>query len=248
MRKIVLIAIVVLLVGATTAAADDEVLEWGIYGGFDVGSAFYDLRDFNDYFDDLRVMDFPGVVPLVGGQVYGILGSRFHLGFEGHMFSLYQQGMLADAHLLGYHGNFVFGYDAIARPQWRLRPQIGLGGTAVRLILDGVPGDFGEIDMPEGGNKLTYDKTAVLGRLGVTMEWTPTFYRDGNGLFGMACALTVGMLAPLGEDDWNIVASGSGNDEDVKGDGPDMSLTGGYMLLGIHFGGGIHTKDQTDTP
>ena len=240
MRKIGFVFLLLALVAAPATAAD-EMLEWGVYGGFDVGAAFYDLRDFNDYFDALWINDFPGVVPLAGGQLYMILGSRFHLGFEGQMWSLYQQGALADAHFIGYHGDFVFGYDAIARPNWRLRPQLGLGGTAARVVVDGVNTDYVDIDLPDGCNQVRYDKSAILGRLGVAIEWTPTFYRDGNGLLGMVYSLSVGMLAPLSEDEWEITATGGGEDRDIEADGPDLNLTGGYLLLGVYFGGGIHS-------
>jgi hypothetical protein len=241
MRKILWVMVLVLV--AAPAAAAEPLVEWGVYGGFDVGAMFLDLREFNDYLDTLRVMDFPGTIPLVGMQVSGVFGRRYHLGFEGKMFSQFQQGVAGDANLIGWLGGFVFGYDVIAHPVWRLRPEVGLGGAAVRLAIDGVETDFNDVEMPRGYREITYDKQFILGRFGLTAEWTPTFYRDGNGLLGLACSVTAGLQMPLSEDGWDVTAIADGRENrDVSAKGPDLNMLGGYLLFGVHFGGGIHTQ------
>lgn len=241
MRKLLIAGLLVLI--AAPVAAED-VLDWGVYGGFDAGTMVLDLRDFNDFLDPLGISDFDGAAPLVGGTFYGILGRRFHAGVEGHMLSRYQQGLLADAQFVGFMGGVLFGYDVVARPTWRVWPRIGLGGTALGLVVDGVTGDFSGIDVPLGYQRIEMAKNIVQGRLGVTADWTPPIHRDGNGRLEAVFSLTVGVLAPLSEDKWDINAAGGDEDVDVDAVGPDLNFFGGYVLLGVRFGGGIIVAEQ----
>lgn len=244
MRKGLLVCLLATLLAGSAAAADDT-MQWGGYGGFEVGAIFIDLRDLNNYLDYFRVMDFPGAVPFFGFQLKTILNQRFHLGAEFNLFSMYQQGVTADAHFAGSTGLLFMGYDALVLPDWRVRPEIGLGGQALRLSLDGYTRAFYDIATPDDADSVEFDKSLVMGKVSITGEWTPTFHRSSNLLFGMACSLTAGAYIPLVEEDWDITAVRSGSDRDLDGEGPDMAPLEAFLSLGIRFGLGI-VEDEAE--
>jgi hypothetical protein len=198
-----------------------------------------DLRKLNDYLDEAGVHDFSSTVPTLGLSLEGVLQERFRLGWEGRMFLAYQQGRWADAHFSGALTSVYFGYDAVVTSNWRVRPEVGIGGSVIALRLDGLTGRFHDIAIPADDDQLDFRKSAVLGRAGVTAEWTPAIYRSGNGLLGMGFAISAGVYAPLTDESWEIVASGPGADQDVRGDGPRARMLAGYASLGVRFGGGI---------
>jgi len=238
MRKCLLICLLVALLAGSAAAAE-EPMRWGGYGGFEVGALFIDLRDMNDYLDYFRIMDFSGAVPFFGFQLKTVLNYRFHLGAEFNLFSMYQQGVTADAHFAGSTGLLFMGYDVLALPDWRVRPEIGIGGQALRLSLDGYTGAFHDMVAPDDATSIEFDKNVVMGKVSITTEWTPTFYRGSNLLFGMAYSLTAGAYVPLFEDDWDITAVRDDSDRDLSGEGPDMAPLEAFVSLGIRFGLGI---------
>ncbi|NLH48514.1 MAG: hypothetical protein GX444_07905 [Myxococcales bacterium] len=242
MRKILLIVALALSSVAPVAAGD--LLQWGVYGGAETGLAYFDLTPLNDYLDDARVDDFSSFLPLVGFNLQALLAERIHVGWEGGMFMAYRSGGLVDAHLAGASTDFFFGYDLIAKPAWRLRPELGIGGALLMLRLDGAVQSLPAVELPAATDNLDLAKTSVLGKAGLTIEWTPKLYQNANGRLGMAASLSAGLYAPLSDEGWEITSQIDDRQRDLDGDGPEISYLAGYVSLGVRFGGGITDIDN----
>jgi hypothetical protein len=236
-----LLAVLLVLVLSGSALAQD-IVTWGVYGGADIRALFFDLRPLNDFLDEAGVKDFTSTVPALGLSLHGVLDSRYHFGIEGSAFTVTKPGHWADAQFTGAFSSLAFGYDAIAQPQFRLRPEIGLGFAVLSLNLDGITGRFHDIEIPDELNRLEFQRTAVAGKLALNIEWTPTFFRNANGLFGQSYTLSVGLYAPLAGDDWETIATGPGPDQDVHGADPDVDFLCGFAALSVRLGGGVTKK------
>jgi hypothetical protein len=237
MRKILLAGLlIVLLTGA--AGAGDSLL-WGIYGGLDIQPLIIDMSGMNSFLRPAGIHRFSPVAPAIGWNLQLVLQQNFHLILEGHTFLLYEGGKQSDVSFAGGYYTLSVGYDAIATPCWRLRPELGVGLSSLNFVLDGVTGRYQGIGIPNGDDNLTFNRNAWLGRLGLTAEWTPILYHKENGLIGMVWSLTVGGYAPLTTEAWSITAGGDAGDIDAYGKGPRTQMFGGFVSLGVRFGGGI---------
>ena len=249
MRKTAFFLAIMILLSAGPALAAEMVL-WGVYGGLSMGAVFLPMENLNEYLAPLRIDDFSPTIPIVGADIYAVLGERLVAGWQGFIFMQHETGERADAQLAGGAGNLYIGLNVYETADLRLRPEFGIGGSLLNLTLneneDRFPRKFHDLTIPAGCNQLFFSRGALEGRVAFTAEWTPAIYQTSNGLLGLAVSLSAGLEAPLLEDDWQIRAHDSREHErsTLTGDGPALHLLAPYVLLGVKFGGGITETDK----
>lgn len=247
MQRLAIAAIAAIFVGLLPMAAlAGETVIWGGYGGLSAGAMWMNVGELNDYLDPLRVSDFSSTIPMIGLDAYALLGGRVVVGLEGYGFNQTKGGALADASLRGGYGVLYCGYNVVHTDNFRLRPEIGLGGMGTNVQIHNVGWMLASHRLSNDYDEILLTQEGYLGTVALAAEWTPSIMRRDNGRLDLVVSLKTGLRVPLWDEGWEARAISDDDDHDdvdLDMDGPDLPMLAPYVALGIRFGGGITEID-----
>lgn len=212
------------------AASDRPAPHGGGAGFFAIGTNAVGIDALNDRLDAAGYPTFGAAFLSLGGGGYSVVGGRVLLGGEGHGLIRPAQTVGGrDVTVGGGYGLATLGYLAVARSNWRVYPQLGLGagGFTVDIGSTGEAAFDDVLDDPNRRAELT------RGSLLVSLAANATYTFSGpDEAGGFRIGLQAGyLLAPL-SGDWQL-------DDTALDDAPDTSGFGGpFVRLLIGGGGG----------
>ncbi len=248
MKKIVLFALMIFL--ASSLAFGDDSITFGGYGGFHFGGLYWDVTKINDYLEPVDMDTLPTVLPAFGGGGHAIIFEKILIGARGSAVSYNLSGNDMSVDVGISYGFLDIGYIVTNNRSWIFAPVAGLGGSTVRLIMDGDISRLGLSQYSEKYNprdnsgplddKISMTTSGAIGHLGVVLYHQVRFAQGDGGGFGMFLpGLSAGWIFNVSRNGWEI-------EGENYSEGPDFSPIGVYMQLELNFGGGVTgaTKEE----
>ena len=248
MNRFALCAILVLIWAVALPASAGDEIRFGGHGGIHYGGLYWDVSGINDFLEPANMDTLPTVLPALGGGGQAIIFGGVILGARGSV-SQYHLGGRDMAVDVGVSYGFLdLGYAVINTKRWLLTPVAGLGGSSVRLEMDG---DLSSVDLqqyasdydsrqPEAAieDKVTLSTSSAIGHLGLAAYHQIRFAEtEGGGFANFLIGVSSGWIFEVSHAGWQI-------DGDEVRNGPIYSPHGGYVQLELHFGGGTRMADR----
>ena len=247
MRKIWLLTIFLFLFSSMAYAGDG--IQFGGHGGIHFGGLYWNVSKLNDFLDSADVDTLPYILPAIGGGGQAIIFEKVIIGARGSAvgYNLGGNNMSVDVGIS--YGFLDIGYAAINSKQWLLATVAGVGGSTVRITLDGDVTQLGLQKYSDKFNpheqsgmledKLTMTTSGAIGHVGIALYHQVRFAQSEGGGFGAFLpGISAGWIFDIGRGGWEI------DGEDVP-EGPSFSPHGVYLQLELHFGGGITSSEKS---
>lgn len=204
-------------------------------GFFSIGANFADIGPLNRRLDAAGYPTFSSEMVSVGGGGYGITKSGLMIGGEGHGLVTGDAGFQGrTVSVSAGYGLFTLGYAAYSEHNFRLSPQVGLGGAGLALDIES-SGAENFNDVLENPNRsATVGTASMVVSLGAGAEY---HFRRAGEKGGFLIGLRAGYLFSALTSDWKL-------DESSLGNGPDATISGPFIRLVIGGGGSGDADDE----
>ncbi|MFW6180862.1 MAG: hypothetical protein ACOC8N_03870 [Spirochaetota bacterium] len=191
------------------------------------GMHWLQISELNDELRANGLATFSSLHYTYGGGGYGVIGSRFIVGGEGHGFSQEASTGTYVQRLSGGFGFFNLGYILLEQWGFRVFPLAGIGGGGLTLRISQIanhtwddimdPTSFEEVQVSTGG---------FLAHLGAGLDYRLRLGEHEEGEGGLLLGVRAGYTVPFSRADWSM---GSQN---VIG-GPNIGVEGLYLRFVI---------------
>jgi Outer membrane protein beta-barrel domain len=230
MRNGLMAAVLILLLAAGAAVADDTTVRYGAFGGFSMGPQKIDTGDLSKFSSSIN-QDFSDYQPVLGLHGYAVIAKYLIVGVRGNYIHVDQAGNASDIRITSYDYRGELGV-AIFNNDWGLLFPYG-GFGRIKHTLDIVDNTSPDIEARFGETK-DFRKFGNYAIAGLSYHYPLRITEgDGSGRGFFVGGLHLGATYEVGEEDWQDT------DGNTIKKAPEYQFDTFYLLFDIGFGGGV---------